>query len=104
MPEAPVVINGLPLIAVVNAGYDSFNGESYADLDEVYWRRRDGSRGKLVSDKVRDRIDDCEAIEQVWDHLAYEQYVWDCALKGAPQVYQNGLEEGLTIDGYFQFD
>ena len=109
MPEAPVTVNGMPMIAVIHSSYDSFTGESDSEVTELYWRKRDGTRGKHVSLKVWDKIDAeiwgmCGILEQAFDVWAYERYVWDCALKGAPQVYQNGLEEGLTIDGFFQFE
>ena len=105
MPEAPVTVMGLPLIAVVVMGYYSSDGEGWAEVDQLYWRKRDGSRGKALSDALYDKVLEQgyeEAIiEQVWDHLWYWQWVWSCATDLAPRLYQGGVRDNETIDGFF---
>ena len=109
MHDAPVTVLGLPLVAVVSSSYDAHTGESDAEVVELYWRRRDGSRGKHVSDKVWDKIESttwglCGIIEQVCDHAGYENYLWNCAVEIAPRLFQGGVQDNETIDGLFQFD
>ena len=103
MAEVPVRVNGLPLIAVVHTSYDAYTGESDAEVQALYWRKRDGSRGKHVSTKIWDRIEG-STWGLVFDQMMYEQYIWDCATKAAPLLYQGGVQDNETIDGLFRFD
>lgn len=82
MPEAPVtVLGGLPLIAEVwfTRG-DGWCTDDDAGVDALYWRKRDGSKGKEVSQKIYDRLEkadtywEASVTEQVSEHLAYEEW------------------------------
>jgi hypothetical protein len=89
MPEGPcTVLGGLPLIAEVwfTRG-DGWTIDDDAGVDALYWQKRDGTKGKEVSQKIYDRLDEinyweCEVIEQVSDHLAHEQFLREHALPG----------------------
>lgn len=82
MPKGiPVtILGGLPVIADVSFGVDDSpvcGREYWADVDALYWRKRDGTAGKPIPQKVWDRAekDDpylCSVIEQAHDWLAYE--------------------------------
>ena len=84
MAEAPVIIlGGRPVIAEVSSGVDDnpISGREYwAEVDALYWQKRDGSKGKPVSQVIYDKLekyDPCwesSIIEQVGEWLAYEQY------------------------------
>lgn len=90
MPEGPcTVLGGLPLIAEVSfTRGDGWTTDDDADVDALYWIKRDGSKGKPVSQKIYDRLDksdpywQCGVIEQVSDHLGYEQHLKENALPG----------------------
>ena len=80
MPEGPAtVLGGLPVIAEVWFSGPDYFGEYDAGVDNLYWQKRDGSRGKPLSDKVMERINkrdpywESDVIEAVSDHLLYEQ-------------------------------
>ena len=79
MPECPVTILGcLPVIAEVSFGYDSFTGEYYSDVDEIYWQKRNGDKGKPISIAVRDRANKYDPywaglIEEANEYLAHEK-------------------------------
>lgn len=69
------ILGGLPIIADVSFGYDSYAMEHWAEVDAIYWRKRDGTAGKKISDRVRDRAEKydpsfCGVIEQANDFLA----------------------------------
>jgi hypothetical protein len=83
MPEGPAtVLGGLPVIAEVwwTRG-DGWTTDDDAGVDEVFWRKRDGSKGAPFSEKMMDKLDakdpywESNVIEQVSDHLAYQQYL-----------------------------
>jgi len=78
MPEAPVsIFGGLPVIAVVSFTRDYY-GECDADVDELYWMKRDGSKGKALPqhlfDKATADYKSADIIEQVIEHLAGAEY------------------------------
>lgn len=106
---APVTALGLPLIAVVTAGYDAFNGESWSEVAELFWRKRDGSRGKHVSPKVWDKIDgDGDGLngltEQVFDHLEHERWERETLPLLAVQLYQGGTQSEDFAGPIYLFD
>lgn len=75
MPEGPsTILGGLPVFLVVSCGYDPYNNEYWSEVDEICWRKKDGSKGKPIPDSVRDRAENydygfCEAIEQLFYNL-----------------------------------
>lgn len=82
MPEAPAtILGGLPVVADVSFGVTDCptTGRDYwSEVDAIYWRRRDGSKGKPISQKIWDKAEKadpyfCSVIEQVNDHLVHEQ-------------------------------
>lgn len=79
MPTGPcTVMGGLPLIADVSFTRD-FYGDVDADVDQLYWMKRDGSKGAPVSEAFMEKLNkrhewwEADVTEQVSEHLAYEQ-------------------------------
>jgi hypothetical protein len=55
-------------------------GEFWAEVDAIYWLKRDGTKGKEIPKSVYDRAEKydyafCDLIEQVFDHMRHEQDV-----------------------------
>lgn len=83
--EYPVVIlGGLPAVAEVVFGKDADTpngpGEYWAEVRGLWWRRRDGSKGTPISDKIRDRAEKhdhgfCGLTEFVSDECAREAWL-----------------------------
>ncbi len=94
MPSGPAtILGGLPIIADVwfTRG-DGYSSDDDAGVDAIYWRKRDGSKGKEVSQKIYDRLDkidywECAVVDAVSDHLAHEQWLREQA-EGAPETVQ----------------
>jgi hypothetical protein len=82
MPEAPVtILGGLPVIAEVSFYLgDGWTTDDAAEVDALYWQKRDGSKGKEVSQAIYDRLDkhndwwEADVTEQVSDYLSYQSY------------------------------
>ena len=81
MPEAQVsVLGGLPVIADVWFSGPDYFGEYDAGVNALYWTRRDGTKGKEVSQKIYDKLDkrdsywQANVTEQVSEALAYEEW------------------------------
>ena len=51
------ILGGLPIIAEVSWGYDGFFCEDWSSVETIYWRKRDGSAGKPVSQALLDRAE-----------------------------------------------
>lgn len=65
---------GLPVWAEVYFSYDSFTMESDAEVQDICWVKKDGSRGKSVPEHIyRKVVDDdcqsCDVIECVQDSI-----------------------------------
>jgi hypothetical protein len=83
LPEGPgTILGGLPVIAEVSFGVsDGPDGRDYwAEVDTIYWMKRNGSKGKAIPQHIRDRAEKydyyfCNLIEQVQDHLVYQDYL-----------------------------
>lgn len=85
MPEGPgTILGGLPVIAVVSAGKDADTpngpGEYWEEVDSIHWMKRDGSKGKEIPKRLRDKAEKydsyfCCLLEQVWDHLIHEEWL-----------------------------
>lgn len=76
MPDAPVtILGGLPVIATVSFTRDYW-GECDADVDDLCWMKRDGSKGKSIPqhlfDKATADYKNADIIEQVTDYYAYK--------------------------------
>lgn len=81
MPEAQVsVLGGLPVIADVWFSGPHYFGEYDAGVNALYWARRDGTRGKEVSQKIYDKLDkrdpywQADVTERASEALAYEEW------------------------------
>jgi hypothetical protein len=81
MPEAQVsVLGGLPVIADVWFSGPDYYGEYDAGVNALYWEKRDGTKGKEVSQKIYDKLDKrdpywhADVTEQVSEALAYESW------------------------------
>lgn len=79
MPQAPgTILGGLPVVADVNFGYDHFTTESWAEVQAIYWQKKNGKPGKEIPTHIRDRAEAydygfCSLIEQVNEYLAHER-------------------------------
>jgi hypothetical protein len=70
------ILGGLPIIADVSWGTDWY-GEGYAEIDAIYWRKRDGSKGKQISQTIFDRAEIYDSyfsnlVEQLSEHCMSE--------------------------------
>jgi len=70
------ILGGLPVIAEVSWGTDYW-GEGYAEIEQIYWMKRDGTKGKPISRKVFDRAEIydsyfCSLVEQLSEQAAHE--------------------------------
>lgn len=82
MPEGlGVILGGLPVVAQVSFGKDADTpngpGDYWAEVEAIYWCKRDGSRGAPIPQHLRDRAEKydpyfCRLIEQVSDQLVHE--------------------------------
>lgn len=82
MPEGhATVLGGLPVIAEVwfTRG-DGWLTDDSAGVDCLYWAKRDGTKGKPLSEKIMARIEksdpywQCDVIDRVSEQLAYEAW------------------------------
>ncbi len=76
MFEGPAsVLGGLPVWAEVYC-----SGEDDAEVEGLYWLKRDGSKGAPFSQKMWDRVQKhdpywiANVIEQVFDHIEHEKH------------------------------
>ena len=82
VPSGPcTILGGLPVVADIwfTRG-DGWETDDNAGVDTIYWRRRDDSKGKEVSQAIYDRLDkidywECDVIDQVSDWLSYEEHL-----------------------------
>lgn len=79
--HAVTVLGGLPVIAEVTfTRGDGWMTDDDASVDALYWIKRDGTAGALVSQKIYDRLEkhdaywEADVTEQVSEALAYEAY------------------------------
>ncbi len=82
------ILGGLPVIADVDWGTDYW-GEGYAEIEAIYWMKRDGSKGKPIPQSVFDRAEKYDnyfssLIEQLSENAAYEAAHAD----GEPEMVQ----------------
>src|ERR1051325_2902568 len=63
------ILGGLPVIANCWFSGPDYFGEYDAGVDEIYWQKSDGTPGKEISEKVRDRLDK----EAYWQGYVTEQ-------------------------------
>lgn len=85
MAEAPAtILGGLPVIAEVSFGKDSDTpsgpGDYWAEVENIYWMKRDGSKGREIPKHLWDRAEKYDRYfgsltEQVSDHLAHEAWL-----------------------------
>lgn len=79
--EGPgTICGGLPVIAKVWFTQGDGWSDPDAGVDAIYWQRRDGTKGKEIPQKVYDRAEAMDyglsnLIEQVFDHVAHEQWL-----------------------------
>lgn len=75
------ILGGLPVIAEICFGYDSgtpySTGGGYAEVDAIYWMKRNGSKGKMIPDHLKERAEAydpyfAELIERATEHLIAE--------------------------------
>lgn len=68
------ILGGLPVVADVAFGKDADTpngpGEYWSDVETLYWRKRDGTRGKEVSEAIYDR---CHKYDDYWQADVTEQ-------------------------------
>ena len=96
MVYVPVtVLGGLPVIANVWFSGPDYEGEYDAGVDELFWQKRDGSRGAPLSQRVIDRIEK----ESYWEADVTEQ-ANDWLGCHCPTRYRDGRVEGNYSDEY----
>lgn len=79
--EGPgTILGGLPVWAEIDAGKDADTpngpGDYWAEVRQIYWRKRNGSKGKPIPQHLFDKAAKydykfCDLIEQVQDHWLY---------------------------------
>lgn len=91
------VLGGLPVVAEVwfSRG-DGWMTDDDAGVDALYWRKRDGSKGAELSQKIMDRI---EAADSYWQCEVTEQ-ANDWLGCNAPTRYSDGRVEGEYSEAY----
>ena len=95
MAEAQVsILGGLPVIAVVTfTRGDGWEIDDDAHVDHLYWVKRDGAKGKEVSQKIYDKLDkrdpywQADVTEQVSEALAYEDWISRNGENGTTQLF-----------------
>lgn len=104
MPEGPAtVLGGLPVWAEVwYSRGDGYSSDDDAGVDALYWRKRDGTKGAPLSEKVMERIEkkdywECDVCDQVFDYLAHEQYLQECRDKYRCEYCGAYYREGFTL-------
>lgn len=96
MVYCPVtVLGGLPVIADVWFSGPDYEGEYDAGVDALYWMKRDGSRGKELSQKVMDRIEK----QSYWDAYVTEQ-ANEWLSVSIPTYHRDGRVEGEYSEEY----
>lgn len=76
MPKAPsTILGGLPVFADVSFGYDEYIGESWSEVNAIYWRRRNGKPGKEISQALYDKAQAYDpglyqTLEQACEYIA----------------------------------
>ena len=77
------ILGGLPVMADIAFGKDADTpngpGDYYAEVEDIAWRKRDGTPGKSISQAMYDRAEKYDPyfgnlICQVSDNLAMEQW------------------------------
>lgn len=71
------ILGGLPVIADISTGYDSFAGEYWCEVNHIYWLKKGDKPGKEIPQHIRDRAAKYDygfgnLIEQVSDYIAYQ--------------------------------
>lgn len=98
MVNVPVtVLGGLPVIADVWFSGPDYFGEYDSGCGGLFWMRSDGSKGKEVSQKVYDRLDnywEADVTEQANDWLSIS----------VPTHYADGREEGEYSETYLMLN
>lgn len=64
------ILGGLPVVASVWFSGPDHDGEYDSGVDELFWRRRDGSAGGQISEKTMDRL---ERYDDYWQADVTEQ-------------------------------
>lgn len=91
MPEGKAYLKGcLPVWIVVNCGKDADTpngpGEHYEEVEEIYWLKRNGTKGSHISQKLWDEAEAedygfCMMLEAFWSDMRYEQDLRDGKIK-----------------------
>lgn len=77
------ILGGLPVIAVICSGKDGDTpegpGEYWSEVDALYWRKRNGTKGKPLPQHIIDRAEKydyafCNLIEGVFEEESYERW------------------------------
>lgn len=89
------ILGGLPIIADVSWGTDYW-GEGYAEIEAIYWVKRDGTAGKPIPQHLWDRAEKydayfCSLVEQLSEYAACE------AAEARGEVYPEPYEMALLI-------
>lgn len=94
------ILGGLPVVVEIAFGKDADTpngaGEHWSEVEHIWWRKRDGSAGKEIPQKVYDRAelydpDFAHLVEGVCDDLAYEDHQRRQAESGEPEMVEFDL-------------
>lgn len=89
------ILGGLPVIAEVAFGKDADGpwgwGEYWAEVEGLYWQKRDGSKGARLPATLYDRAEKydpgfCDLTTNVSDDMAAEQSEQERLVSGAPAM------------------
>lgn len=82
MPEGPAtILGGLPVWAEVwYTRGDGWTTDDDCGVSHIFWLKRDGTKGKEVSQKIYDRLDkidywESDVCDKVFEHLAYLEWI-----------------------------
>lgn len=102
------ILGGLPVIAEISFGKDADTpngaGEHWSEVGAIYWRKRDGSAGKEISESIRDRAEKydpyfCNLVEGVCEELAYEAAEERRLKTGEPAMVQFFTQSAPLVAG-----
>ena len=84
MERPSTILGGLPVIVDIHFGKDADTpngaGEYWSEVEAIYWRRKDGTKGKPIPQHLFDKAEVydpyfCTIAERVSDELAYESWL-----------------------------
>jgi hypothetical protein len=94
------VLGGLPVVAEVWFSGPNLCGEYDSGCDGLYWQKRDGTRGRELSQQLMERIG---KIDPYWESHVTEQ-ANDWLSMNCPTRYADGTVVGEYSEEYFKLN